>query len=369
MKNSEVKGIYIHVPFCTHICAYCDFCKVLYNKKLADGYLETTIAQLDLIDKKVESIYIGGGSPSSLDTVQLEKLLKSAKNHLLNNGEFCIELNPEDLNDEKIDLLVKYGINRVSFGVQTLNNDLLKLLNRHHDENLVEEIIYKLRNKGIININLDLMYGLPNQTKENLLYDIKKYVEWNVPHISTYALLVEDHTFFKVRNIEALDDDTQSDQFDLICLELKKAGFIHYEISNFAKQNFMSKQNLIYWHDERYIGIGPSSSGYEGNVRYDTSKNISLYISNNINREEHLISKEEEEFEYIMLNLRLSEGINFKKYQERFGFDFKNRFKDQIKSLLNKESVIVDDESIKIKEDKLFISNLIINELLEHIEY
>ena len=369
MKNSEVKGIYIHVPFCTHICAYCDFCKILYNESLADGYLKTTIAELNKINIKVKSIYIGGGSPSSLTSNQFNDLLKESSKYLLEDGEFCVELNPEDLNDEKIDLLVKYGVNRVSFGVQTLKSSLLKLLNRHHNEEIVHNVILKLKEKGITNINLDLMYGLPTQTKEDLLYDLNKYIEWDVPHISTYALLVEDHTFFKVRNIEALDDDEQAEHFDIICTLLKENDFIHYEISNFAKKGFESKQNLIYWRDERYIGIGPSASGYEENYRYDTSKNIPSYISNNINKEIYNISKEEEEYEYIMLHLRLKEGINFKNYEERFGYKFLKRFNKQINSLLSKDDIEVDDVHLNIKEDKLFISNLIINELLEDIEY
>lgn len=369
MKNSEVKGIYIHVPFCTHICSYCDFCKVLYNEDLANGYLDTTLAQIKEINQKVGSIYLGGGSPSSLNKEQLEKLLSSLKPLLEDTGQFCVELNPEDLNDEKIDLLVKYGVNRVSFGVQTLKPGLLKLLNRHHDAKMVEEVIKKLKEKGITNINLDLMYGLPTQTNEDLLSDLEKFISYDVPHISTYALLVEDHTFFKVRNIVALDDDKQAEQFDLICLALKKAGFNHYEISNFAKKGYESVQNLIYWKDECYIGIGPSSSGYENGVRYDTSKSITSYIGNIINKERYIISKEEEEYEYIMLHLRLKEGIDFKKYKNRFGYDFLIRFKDQIDSLNKKGLIDVDTSSLSIKEEKFFISNLIINELLENIEY
>ncbi|MBQ9730854.1 MAG: radical SAM family heme chaperone HemW [Bacilli bacterium] len=369
MKNSEVKGIYIHVPFCTHICSYCDFCKVLYNEDLANGYLKTTLAKIKQIQVKVKSIYIGGGSPSSLNKVQLEKLLSSLQPLLLENGQFCIELNPEDLDDEKIDLLVKYGINRVSFGVQTLKPSLLKLLNRHHDEKIVQDVIYKMKEKGITNINLDLMYGLPYQTNEDLIYDINKFISFDVPHISTYALLVEDHTFFKVKKIDALDDDLQAEQFDLICSMLKKAGYFHYEISNFAKKGYESVQNLIYWRDECYIGIGPSSSGYENGVRYDTSKSITSYIGNNINKEIYNISKEEEEYEYIMLHLRLSEGIDFLDYKNRFGFDFLNRFKSQIESLCKKDLINVNSSSLSIKEEKFFISNLIINELLENIEY
>lgn len=369
MKNNEVKGIYIHVPFCTHICAYCDFCKILYSKKFADDYIKTTVNELNKIDKKVNSIYIGGGSPSSLDEKQLEVLLQNAKRLLLDDGEFCVELNPEDLNDEKIKLLSKFGVNRVSFGVQTLNERLLKILNRHHNEEMVFEVINKLRKVGITNINLDLMYGLPTQTDEDLLYDINKFVEWKVNHISTYALLVEDNTYFSVKNIEALNDDLQANQFDLICKKLKDAGFIHYEISNFSKKGFESRQNLIYWHDERYIGVGPSASGYEDNVRYTNSKNISLYISNNINKKSEIVEGLEEEFEYIMLHLRLKEGINFNKYQDRFGFDFKERFSKQIAKLKDKNDIEVTNDSLSIKEEKMFISNLIISELLEDIEY
>lgn len=369
MKNNEVKGIYIHVPFCTHICGYCDFCKILYNKKFVDKYLNTTVNELNKVEKKVKSVYIGGGSPSSLDESQLEILLKNAKNFLLNDGEFCVELNPEDLSEEKINLLVKYGVNRVSFGVQTLNDRLLKLLNRHHDEKMIVDVINKLKNVGITNINLDLMYGLPTQTNEELLYDIKRFIELDVKHISTYALLVEPNTYFSVKKIEALDDDIQASQFELICKKLKEAGYIHYEISNFAKEGYESKQNLIYWHDERYIGIGPSASGYEGNIRYTNSKNLSLYISNNINRENEVIEPLEEEFEYIMLHLRLKEGISFAKYQEKFGYDFKVRYAKQIENLIKKDDLVINNDHLAIKEDKMFISNLIISEILENIEY
>ena len=184
---------------------------------MAKQYLDVLIKDLNKDDLIVDSVYIGGGSPSSLDNLQFEELLKNARLHYSNKGQFCVEINPEDMNDEKIALLKKYDVNRVSIGVQTFNEQLLRKLNRHHDELMVRNVVNKLKNIGINNINCDLIYGLPNEINQNLKEDLDKLISLNIPHISTYALQVEDNTLFSIKKVEALDDDLQAEQYDFIC--------------------------------------------------------------------------------------------------------------------------------------------------------
>ncbi len=336
---------------------------------MAKQYLDVLIKDLNKDDLIVDSVYIGGGSPSSLDNLQFEELLKNARLHYSNKGQFCVEINPEDMNDEKIALLKKYDVNRVSIGVQTFNEQLLRKLNRHHDELMVRNVVNKLKNIGINNINCDLIYGLPNEINQNLKEDLDKLISLNIPHISTYALQVEDNTLFSIKKVEALDDDLQAEQYDFICNYLNNAGFDHYEISNFAKKGYESMQNLLYWKAKEYRGVGVASSGYESDVRYDTSYSLTSYIKGNINKNEHKLSILEKEFEYIMLNLRLKDGIDLKEYQIIFKYDFLSRFEKELKELLNNKLLIKENNRIFIPENKFFISNSIISKLLVNIDY
>lgn len=363
MKKSSANAIYIHVPFCKNICHYCDFCKIVYNSDLVDKYLNTLQTEIDKIEGKYRSIYIGGGSPSSLNNFQLEFLLSKLSNLLDTTYEFCIELNPDDMDYSKVQILKKYGINRVSIGIQTFNQELLKTLNRKHSNEEVFELIDKLRSIGIDNISGDLMYGLPNQSMDDIKNDLDIMVnKLHLKHISTYALLVEDNTYFGVKHIESLDDDTEADQYQYICDYLESNNYEHYEVSNFALKGYESKHNLVYWQAEEYIGLGSGASGYENSIRYDNSKSITDYCKGLINKEETKLDDNDKEYEYIILSLRLSKGINLKEFEDRFHANFLEKYRKTLDKLVNNNLIEIDKDRVCVKKDKFFILNTILCE-------
>lgn len=354
-------SLYVHVPFCRNICHYCDFCKEIYNRDFADAYLKTLEEDLKTKEGPFKTIYIGGGSPSSLNHEQLESLLKMLKPYRNDNTSYTIEVNPEDMDDIKIDLLVKYGINRVSIGIQTFNAKILSFLNRKHNQDMVINLVNKLKEKGIKDINGDLMFGIPNQKNEDILNDLNILTEkLDLSHISTYALLIEEHTYFKVKNIKALDDDIEADQYELICNYLKDKGYNHYEVSNFAKPCYESKHNLTYWQAKEYAAIGPGASGYEKGIRYDISLSLSKYFKGQIEKQEYPLSASDLEYEYIILNLRLNTGLSFKEFTAKFKKDFQEEYADIIAQLLKEDLIEIQKDTLRVKEEKFFVLNRVL---------
>jgi len=360
---NRVEALYVHVPFCQHICAYCDFCKIIYQKDKVDQYLETL--KEDLKDKKgpYKSIYIGGGSPSSLSIDQLDKLFELLKPYMDSKTLITIEVNPEDMNEEKIKLLVRYGISRVSIGIQTFNDGLLKVIGRRHNKAMIETLINDLRKAGINDINGDLMYGLPNQTIADIKNDLDTMTSsLKLNHISTYALLIEPNTYFYVKHIEALDDDVQADQYQFICDYLRKANYNHYEVSNFALKGYESKHNLIYWQAKEYAAVGPGASGYENGIRYKISDSLTSYCKGEIKKENEVLDDNDKEYEYIILSLRLNTGLSFEEFKKRFKKDFLETYKDVVSKLLKNDLVVIEQDHLKVKEDKMFILNQVLQE-------
>ena len=265
----DVRSCYIHIPFCSKICSYCDFCKVFYNEELVDKYLEEL--EIEINDsyqgEVLDTIYIGGGTPSSLNINQLNKLFGIiSKLNKSKDIEFTIECN-FDIDYEKIDLFKKFGINRISFGLESINKKVLKVLDREINKNRVIDIINYCHKVGINNINVDLIYAVKGQSINDLLEDINFIKSLDITHISTYSLILEEHTKLYIDGYKYIDDELDRDMYDLICRELK--DFDHYEISNFSKnESYRSKHNMTYWKNLEYYGFGLGSSGYEGNIRY-----------------------------------------------------------------------------------------------------
>lgn len=356
-------ALYVHVPFCRNICFYCDFCKVFYQEDAANRYLDTLERELEGKNYWFKSIYLGGGSPSSLKAYQLERLLRMLSKYKSESSSFCIELNPEDMDDEKLSLLKQYGINRVSIGIQTFDDKFLEKLNRRHNKQMVFKLIEDLRNLGIFDINGDLMYALPNQKRTQLLADLKIMVEnLKLPHISTYALSIEKNTYFAVKKVSALSDDEAAEQYALIGKYLRKANYEHYEVSNFAKKGYESKHNLVYWHAEEYVGLGPGASGYEKGVRYQVSSSVSAYCAGKITKSHEEISLDEQAYERIILSLRLKEGLDIEKYNQDFQRDFLKDYEKVLAKLLKDQLVVIKGKHLIVKEDKLFILNRILRE-------
>ena len=314
-------SLYVHIPFCRQICAYCDFAKVFYNQKWADAYLIQLEKELHDRDANHlhETVYIGGGSPSSLSLDQLRVLFSILKEPLQGCKEATIEVNPEDLTLEKAKLFKESGITRVSLGVQTFNDEHLKVIGRHHNLAMIKQALNDLVEAGIERISIDFIYGLPHQTFEDLKEDlaILKTLDM-VSHVSFYTLILEENTKFYFDGVTLKDDEWLIDAQAILIDGLKALGFERYEVSNFAKPNEQSMHNLVYWHHEPYIGIGCGASGYIGNVRYDNTKSITKYLKGTTTASKTILSKEDEMFEVLMLGLRLTKGISIPDFISRF---------------------------------------------------
>ena len=356
-------SIYIHIPFCNNICSYCDFCKFYYNKEYVDNYLIALEKEIKANYKNelVNTIYIGGGTPSSLNNEQLDKLLNLTNYfNKIKNLEFTIEVNP-DIDLEKILILKKYGINRVSIGIETVNEKHLKTLNRFHTKEQIIKLINTLKENRINNINVDLMYALPNQTIEELESDIDFLISLDIPHISTYSLIIEPHTKLYIDNAENIDEELDYEMYKLILKKLNK--YNHYEISNFAKKGFESKHNLVYWNNLEYYGFGIGASGYIDSIRYDNTRSYKNYISGNYVYEKHLLEKGEKIENEFILGFRKLEGINIINFKTKYDIDIFSI--DIVNKLLEENKLLLQDNYLKINPKCIYISNSILVEFLD----
>ncbi len=356
-----ITSCYIHIPFCKKICAYCDFPKFCYFDKWIEPYLEALEEEIRkiYINEEMKTIYIGGGTPSSLDEKSLEKLfeilniIKKAK-----NCEFTIEVNSEDITEEKVKLFKKYGINRVSIGVQTFNPKLQKILNRISDYEVVKKAIVLLNKYGIKNINLDLMYAIPEETLEDLKEDLDKFLSLNISHISTYSLILEEHTQLYLKQPKLIDEDLDFKMYNFIIETLAKNNYNHYEISNFSKEGYYSKHNLTYWNNEMYYGFGLGASSYIKTKRFNNHSNLTKYINKDFKKDEEDIGRERKMEYEMILGLRKVIGVSNKDFFEKYGKNIEGVF--DLKKLLESKLLVWENEYLKIPEDKLYLSNEIL---------
>ena len=283
---------------------------MIYDKNLADKYIDELVKEINShnIDK-LKTIYIGGGTPSSLSISQLEKLLQNIVPYINDDYEFTIECNFENINKEKLLLFKKYYVNRLSFGVQSLNNDILKQLNRHHSREEVFSIINLAKEIGFNNINIDLIYGLPNVDEEMLKKDLEDFIKLDISHISTYSLTISPNTLLYINNVKEINDGESRRLYDVIYSFLNENGFNRYEVSNFAKPGFESKHNTVYWDNKNYIGVGVGASGYLGNIRYQNTKSINRYLKGEYLSEQEEVTYSDNVNYFLMLKLRKKEGF------------------------------------------------------------
>ncbi|MBR5755384.1 MAG: radical SAM family heme chaperone HemW, partial [Erysipelotrichaceae bacterium] len=303
---NEVKHLYVHVPFCRTICYYCDFCHRVYDEKIAERWLDTLEKEIEeRCGDHYETIYIGGGTPTALNVEQLERLLGLIEPYSDRVIEYTVEANPESLDDKTVSLFGRYGINRVSLGVQTSDSKLLESLNRHHSFQMVREKIQLLKDSGVDNISVDLMYSLPGQTMEMLERSIDDILSLNVPHISIYSLTIEENSVFGKRGMKPLDDETEADMYEMIEKMLTDNGYIHYEVSNYCLDGYESKHNMSYWNYDDFLGVSMSASGKIGNSRYTNTRSFERYFNDYHSRDEDLkLEKKDMMFENIMMSLR-----------------------------------------------------------------
>ncbi len=348
-------SVYIHIPFCKSICSYCDFCKFYYNSNWVDNYLLSLEKEIKSNYKGeiIDTIYIGGGTPTVLNLNQLERLLKLTNLFNKKNIEFTVETNV-DLSLEKIKLLNKYGVNRISVGVQTVNNKYLKILNRNHTKEDVINLVNLLK-KYNFNINIDLIYAIPGETLEELNKDLDFILSLDVNHISTYSLIIEPHTKLYIDNISNIDEDLDYEMYRLINKKLNK--YHHYEISNFAKTNYESKHNLVYWNNLNYYWFGIGASGYIDNIRYDNTKSYQNYINGKYILEKHKLDLNEIISNEFILGLRKIDGIDVNEFYKKYNIEITSI--DIVKQLLKENKLILTDK-LKINPKYIYISNTIL---------
>ncbi len=260
--------------------------------------------------------------------------------------EYTFEANPESLSLEKIKLLKSHGVNRISLGVESTNDDILKAINRKHTFKDVVEVSQKLRENGFDNLSFDLILGLPNVTTKMLIKDLENLVLLNPEHISCYSLTVHPNTMFGIKNIPEPSDDLMREAYDLVNNYLENNGYEHYEVSNWSKPDKESKHNLVYWKDEQYYGVGLGAASYMGNYRYLNTKSITKYNAGEYRYECEEVTLEDDKEYFIMLNLRTKYGLSFSEYQKRFNEDFENKYSDVINKLIKEKYLVKKDKKI-----------------------
>lgn len=361
---------YVHIPFCTQICYYCDFSKVFIKNQPVDAYLQALIREFRSYDiTELRTLYIGGGTPTSISAVQLDYLLTELIRDLNLNTleEFTIEANPGDLTVDKIEVLQKSAVNRVSLGVQTFNDKHLKRIGRSHNEAQIYSTIDALKTAGFQNISIDLIYALPGQTMDDVRSNVAKALSLNIPHLSLYSLILEHHTVFmnKMRRgkLHLPTEDLEAEMFEYIISEMERNGFEHYEISNFTKSSFESLHNLMYWDNVEYYGVGAGASGYLDGIRYRNRGPIQHYLKGvsegNARLSEEVLSKNEMMEEELFLGLRKKEGVSIGKFEQKFGTSFEKRYGQIVQELQSDGLLKENNGFIQMTKKGLFLGDTV----------
>lgn len=362
---------YIHIPFCTQICYYCDFSKVFIKNQPVDEYLEALIEEVRFYDlPALKTLYIGGGTPSALSAEQLDYLLTNLERELdlSQLEEFTIEANPGDLTPEKIAVLTKSKCNRVSLGVQTFDDKMLKRIGRSHNQAQIYETIDSLKAAGFYNISIDLIYALPGQTMEQVVENVAKALALDIPHMSLYSLILENHTVFMNRQrrgrLHLPNEDVESDMFEYILAELEKNGFEHYEISNFTKPGFESRHNLMYWDNAEYYGLGAGASGYLNGMRYRNRGPIQHYLKSirekgHSRLHEECLSQSEQMEEEMFLGLRKKSGISIARFEEKFQRSFEKLYGSIVAELKEEGLLQQEGDQLRMTKKGLFLGDTV----------
>ena len=374
-------GLYIHIPFCVTKCKYCDFnsFKIDLNEKIKYlNYLgeEMKLYKEEIKNREIDSVFVGGGTPSILNEKEINILFEKIKENfnIKSNAEITMECNPGTLTLNKLKVMKKSGVNRLSIGLQAVQNHHLKYIGRIHTFEEFEKNYHDAKQMGFDNINIDLMYALPNQSREDWMESLEKVVKLNPTHISAYSLILEENTeLFKMYErdeFNLLDENTDIEMYEYTIDYLKSHGYNQYEISNYAKDNFECKHNVLYWKCEEYVGIGASASGYFNGIRYnnicelDNYEKMILEGEKPIEWEEKLSIKDEIE-ESIFLGLRMNEGIQISDFKEKYNFDFEKEYKNEIEKLSKMELIEIDNNLMKLTQKGREISNSVFVEFIK----
>lgn len=357
--NQKPNSTYIHIPFCSQICFYCDFSKVLIDYQPVDDYITALLEEIEQAKPMAQrTIYIGGGTPTAIKPRQLRRLLQGIEERIDLSAvvEYTIEANPNDLTEEIITVIAESKVNRVSIGVQTFNPKLLKKIGRNHTPSDIITGIQRLRNAGLQNLSIDLIYALPGQTIDDLKQTLDKALELDLPHYSIYSLILENQTIFMNQlrrgKLNLPDNEVEYEMYQLIRETLRNKGFKHYEVSNFGKAGYESQHNLVYWNNQTYYGFGAGASGYVDGIRYKNHGPIQHYLKGIAQKqprvnEEKLTIREIIE-EELFLGLRKSEGISIEQFNIQYPFDFQRLYGQTVESLLEKKLIIIENQRLKM---------------------
>ena len=371
-----MSGIYIHIPFCKQACHYCDF-HFSTSMKKKDEMVLALVKEIELRKGEsqyeiIETIYFGGGTPSVLTIDDIQFLINSVYEHyhVVENPEITLEANPDDLDNEIIIQYANSPINRLSIGVQSFFEDDLELMNRAHNSEEAKKCL-EFATQYFDNISIDLIYGMPNMSNEKWLQNIETALSFNIPHISSYALTVEPktalHKMIKSGAIPTLDDDLAQQHFHILIDKLQENGFVHYELSNFGKPDFFSKNNTAYWLGKKYIGIGPSAHSYNGESRSWNIANNSLYLKaiaeNKLPSETEILSKTDQYNEYIMTGLRTIWGVSLVRIETEFGTKYLEYLYQQAEKYISDNLLEIENNVLKTTKKGKFLSDGIASDL------
>lgn len=359
----ETNSLYIHIPFCEHMCSYCDFCKIYYNEEIARQYLVVLEQELHglQISHPLKTIYIGGGTPSSLSLKLFTKLMDMIQPYIDENTiEVCMEVNPESMNQEKLSVFLQGHGNRLSIGVQSFQEHLTKNIERFHTSAQVFDLILTARNMGLHNISIDLMYGLPKQTMADIKADLRIVKQLAIPHVSYYSLILEDHTVLKNCQYQGIEEDDEERINTYIDDTLENMGLYKYEISNYARDGYTSKHNLCYWHFDNYYGIGLGASGKIDSTLYEHNRNISSYLKNTYTVKETYLDKDDCVFTNIMMSLRLVEGVDIEKIKQCYGVNILEKYHSVIEKYQKLDMLKIEMGRLKCTKESIKLLNSIL---------
>ena len=361
----KIKSVYIHIPFCNSICSYCDFCKVIYNHDWVKPYLDKLAQEVDnsYMGEEIETLYIGGGSPSCLNIEELTYLFKIiSKFKKAENIEFTFECNINDLEEDLLKFLYMNGVNRLSIGIESFNEEKLKFMKRSAKFKDVKNKIDLARKIGFKNINVDLMYAIPNETIKILQKDLKLFLKLKPEHISTYSLMIEKNTLVGLNKIKPIEEERDAKMYECICKTLTKAGYKHYEVSNFAKKGYASRHNLTYWNNLEYYGFGCGAAGFVEAIRYENTKSLTEYLKGNFVSSKAVMGKVDNMENELILGFRKLDGLSLQEFFDKYEENMQNIF--PIKPLIKSGELIYKDGRIYINPKKMYVMNEILIKLI-----
>ncbi|MGC6587460.1 radical SAM family heme chaperone HemW [Paenibacillus sp. Dod16] len=379
-NDQRTEAVYIHIPFCTNKCFYCDFNSYVLKDQPVMDYLRALDKEMELTVKanppgRIKSIFVGGGTPTVLKPDEMEYFLQSVKRHFpewSDDIEFSMEANPGTTDLEKLSVMREGGVNRISFGVQAFQNSLLTGIGRIHDTDDVYRSLENARRAGFDNMSIDLMFGLPNQTLDMLAESVDKALELGLPHYSIYSLKVEEntlfHTMYQRNQLPLPDEEDELNMYLLLMERMQAAGYKQYEISNFAKPGFESRHNMTYWRNEDYYGLGAGAHGYIGRQRHVNIKGVNPYneaANQGLPRLESFeVSREEAMEDFLMVGLRVLDGVSRSRFRQQFGISMEEVFAGPLNKMVGAGLLDSTDDGYKLSSKGILFGNDVFAEFI-----